>query len=265
MSEQQTTPDAAAFTAMGTARERVSLPSDVFDGTVNMPVMHQVVKAYLANQRHGTASTKTRGQVIGGNQKPWKQKGTGRARQGSTRAPNWPGGGTVFGPHGDRNYSEDVPKKVRALARRSAFNARANEGAIYVIDAFNFTEPRTKAITGLVARVGVADRKVLILTDGVKQPVHLSGRNIPNVHVMPFSDASAYHVLWSDVVLIEGTAIGHTLAPIAEKEAAPARKAKASAASAPKAKAAAKKTSAKKAATTDKKPAAKKSAKQKGD
>ncbi len=267
MSEQQTTPDAAAFTALGTARERVSLPSDVFDGTVNMPVMHQVVKAYLANQRHGTASTKTRGQVIGGNQKPWKQKGTGRARQGSTRAPHWPGGGTVFGPHGDRNYSEDVPKKVKALARRSALNARANEGAIYVIDAFNYTEPRTKAITALVARLGLADQKVLILTDGVKQPVHLSGRNIPNVHVMPYGDASAYHVLWSDVVLIEGTAIGHTLAPIAEKEAAPARKAKATTAkaSAPKAKAAAKKTTAKKAATTDKKPAAKKSAKKKGD
>ncbi len=243
MSEQQTTPDAAAFTAMGTARERVSLPADVFDGTVNMPVMHQAVKAYLANQRQGTASTKTRGLVIGGNQKPWKQKGTGRARQGSTRAPNWPGGGTVFGPHGDRNYSEDVPRKVKALARRSAFNARANEGAIFVIDAFNYTEPRTKAVTALVARLGVSDSKVLILTDGVKQPVHLSGRNIPNVHVMPYSDASAYHVLWSDVVLIEATAIGHTLEPIAEKETAPARKAKASATtpSAPKAKAAAKK------------------------
>jgi large subunit ribosomal protein L4 len=268
---EQTTPDAAAFTALGTARERVSLPADVFDGTVNMPVMHQVVKAYLANQRQGTASTKTRGLVVGGNQKPWKQKGTGRARQGSTRAPNWPGGGTVFGPHGDRNYSEDVPRKVRSLARRSAFNARANEGAIMVIDAFNYTEPRTKAITGLVARLGVAEQKVLILTDGVKQPVHLSGRNIPNVHVMPYSDASAYHVLWSDVVLIEGTAIGHTLAPIAEKEAAPARKSKATAAKtaaparAPKAKAAAKKAAPKAAATTDKKPAAEQSAKQKGD
>jgi large subunit ribosomal protein L4 len=271
---EQTTPDAAAYTALGTARERVSLPAEVFDGTVNMPVMHQVVKAYLANQRQGTASTKTRGLVIGGNQKPWKQKGTGRARQGSTRAPNWPGGGTVFGPHGDRNYSEDVPRKVKALARRSAFNARANEGAIMVIDAFNYTEPRTKAVQALVQRLGVGTQKVLILTDGVKQNVHLSGRNLPNVHVLPYSDASAYHVLWSDVVLIEATAIGHTLAPIAEKDPMPAKKAKAAAKtaapksaakSAPKAKAAAKKVASKGEATTAKKPAAKKSAKPKGE
>jgi len=267
---EQTTPDAAAYTALGTARERVSLPAEVFDGTVNMPVMHQVVKAYLANQRQGTASTKTRGLVTGGNQKPWKQKGTGRARQGSTRAPNWPGGGTVFGPHGDRNYTEDVPRKVKALARRSAFNARANEGAIMVIDAFNYTEPRTKAVQALVQRLGVGAQKVLILTDGVKQNVHLSGRNLPNVHVLPYSDASAYHVLWSDVVLIEATAIGHTLAPIAEKDPMPAKKAKAAAKtaapkSAPKAKAAAKKAAPKGEATTAKKPAAKKSAKPKGE
>ncbi|MFN8670187.1 MAG: 50S ribosomal protein L4 [Gemmatimonadaceae bacterium] len=274
MSEQTETRDAAAFTAFGTARERVTLPSTTFDGTVNMPVMHQVVKAYLANQRQATASTKTRGLVVGGNQKPWKQKGTGRARQGSTRAPNWPGGGTVFGPHGDRNYSEDVPRKVKALARRSALNARANEGAICVIDAFNYSEPRTKLLTSLVARLGVAERKVLILTDGVKQNVHLSGRNIPNVHVMPYSDASAYHVLWSDVVLIEAPAIGHTLAPIAEKEPPAAKKAKAATKAAPKAKTAAKtaakKPAAKKAAakgeaTTEKKPAAKKTARKKGE
>lgn len=282
MSDQttDTTLDAAAFTALGTARERVTLPSTTFDGTVNMPVMHQVVKAYLANQRQGTASTKTRGLVTGGNQKPWKQKGTGRARQGSTRAPNWPGGGTVFGPHGDRNYSEDVPRKVKALARRSAFNARASEGAVFVIDAFNYTEPRTKALKALVERLGVGEQKVLVLTDGVKQNVHLSGRNLPNVHVLPFTDASVYHVLWSDVVLIEGAALGHTLAPIAEKEPALPKKAKAAtkpaakaaAKSAPKAKPAAK-AAAKKAApkaekaeaSTEKKPAAKKTARKKGE
>src|SRR5678816_3113882 len=104
MSETNTL-EAAAFTAMGTSRDRVALPAATFDGTVNMPVMHQAVKAFLANKRQANAYTKTRGLVAGGNQKPWKQKGTGRARQGSTRAPQWPGGGTVFGPHGDRNYS----------------------------------------------------------------------------------------------------------------------------------------------------------------
>ena len=260
--------DAGAFTALGTAREKVTLPPETFDGTVNMPAMHLAVKAYLANQRQGTAYTKTRGLVVGGNQKPWKQKGTGRARQGSTRAPNWPGGGTVFGPHGDRNYHEDLPRKVKALARRSAFNARASEGDIFVIDAFAYTAPNTKQLQALVERLGLGSRKVLVLTDGVKQNVHLSGRNLPNVHVMPYADASAYHVLWSDAVLIEGTAIGHTLAPIAEKEAAP-KKAKGTAAietkSAPKAKAAGKKAAAPAEGTTAKKPAAKTSAKKKGE
>jgi len=131
---ETTTMNAAAYTAKGTAREKVELPGDLFDGTVNMPVMHQAVKAYLANQRQGNAATKTRGFVVGGNQKPWKQKGTGRARQGSTRAPNWVGGGTVFGPR-PRSYAEYVPKKVRALARKSALNARAREDAIIVIDS----------------------------------------------------------------------------------------------------------------------------------
>jgi large subunit ribosomal protein L4 len=212
---ETTTFEAAAYTAQGTARERVRLPETLFDGTVNMPVMHQAVKAFLANQRQGNASTKTRGFVVGGNQKPWKQKGTGRARQGSTRAPHWVGGGTVFGPQ-PRAYDEYVPRQVRALARKSAFNARARENAIYVIDQFNYDVPRTKAMLGLVGRLGVGEQKVLVLTDGVKPNVFLSGRNLPNVHVMPYADVSTYHLLWSDVVLIEGAAIGHTLAPIKE-------------------------------------------------
>ena len=207
---------AAAFTALGTPRDAVQLPTATFDGTVNMPVMHQAVKAMLANQRQGTHATKTRRWVTGGNQKPWKQKGTGRARQGSTRAPHWVGGGTVFGPQ-PRAYDEYVPRQVRALARKSAFNARARENAIYVIDQFNYDAPRTKALLGLVGRIGVGDQNVLVLTDGVKPNVFLSGRNLPNVHVMPYSDVSTYHLLWSDVVLIEGAAIGHTLTPIAEE------------------------------------------------
>jgi large subunit ribosomal protein L4 len=214
--EETTTFEAAAYTAQGTARERVRLPEALFDGTVNMPVMHQAVKAFLANQRQGNASTKTRGLVVGGNQKPWKQKGTGRARQGSTRAPQWVGGGTVFGPQ-PRAYDEYVPRQVRALARKSAFNARARENAIYVIDQFAYDAPRTKVMLGLVGKMGIADQKVLILTDGVKPNVFLSGRNLPNVHVMPYSDVSTYHLLWSDVVLIEGAAIGHTLPPIKEE------------------------------------------------
>ena len=279
---ETTTFEAAAYTSQGTARERVRLPETVFDGTVNMPVMHQAVKAFLANQRQGNASTKTRRFVVGGNQKPWKQKGTGRARQGSTRAPHWVGGGTVFGPT-PRAYDEYVPRQVRALARKSAFNARARENAIYVIDQFSYDAPRTKALLGLVSRIGVGEQKVLVLTDGVKPNVFLSGRNLPNVHVMPYSDVSTYHLLWSDVVLIEGGAIGHALPPIKEeplplppRRATPAatpavsgRKSaakKKSAAKAPAAKKAATKKTAKRSAKAEtksaaaKKPAAKKSA-----
>lgn len=269
---------ASAFTAHGTPREQVSLPPALFDGTVNMPVMHRVVTAFLANQREGNAKTKTRSFVVGGNQKPWRQKGTGRARQGSTRSPLWPGGGTVFGPI-PRDYDQQVPKKMKALARKSALNARARENSIVVIDRFAYEAPKTKVLTGLLQRLGVDGRKVLILTDGAKPNVYLSGRNLPRVEVLPYADVSTYHLLWSDVVLIEASAIGHSLAPVAEKEGAPrARKAeaaepgaeKAPKASKPaaKAKAAArapvKKAAAKKPAAKKTTPAAKKPAKKKG-
>ena len=211
---------AAAFTALGTPREEVKLPAEVFDGIVNMPVMHRVVTAYRANQREGNAKTKTRGFVVGGNQKPWRQKGTGRARAGSTRSPLWPGGGTVFGPI-PRSYEQSIPKKMKALARRSAFNARARENSVFVIDKFGYEEPKTKVLAGLLQRMGVDSQKVLILTDGAKPNVYLSGRNLPRVEILPYSDVSTYHLLWSDVVLIEATAIGQTLDPVAEKESAP--------------------------------------------
>jgi len=211
--------EAAAYSAQGTPRDRVALPAATFDGTVNVPVMHQAVKAFLANQRQGNASTKTRGEVIGGNQKPWKQKGTGRARQGSTRAPQWVGGGTVFGPR-PRKYTEVVPRQVRALARKSALNARAREGSLFVIDAFQYDAPKTSKLQQLLARLDVANRKALILTDGVKPNVFLSGRNLPNAHVLPYSDVSTYHILWADVVLIESAALGEEMKPLAEKELA---------------------------------------------
>ena len=252
--------EAPAFTAKGTSRDRVSLPSTLFDGTVHMPAMHQAVKAYLANQRQGTAATKIRKYVTGGNQKPWKQKGTGRARQGSIRAPHWVGGGTVFGPK-PRSYAQYVPRQVRALARKSALNARARENAIVVIEAFDFDTPKTKQMLALVERVGGTNKKVLVLTNGAKPNVFLSGRNIPNVHVMPYNDVSTYHILWSDLVLIEEGALNGTpetgSRPAEEAEVAPA-KVKAAKKAAPKAE--------KKKATAkaERKPAAKKAAKKKG-
>ena len=207
---------ASAFSAQGSPREKVALPGDTFDGTVNMPAMHLAVKAYLANQRQGTHATKTRRWVVGGNQKPWRQKGTGRARQGSIRAPNWPGGGTVFGPS-PRSYREGITRQAKALARKSALNARAAEGSLHVIDAFQYDAPKTSRLVQLLARLDAAHRKVLILTDGVKQNVFLSGRNLPNVHVMPYSDVATFHLLWSDVVLVESAALGSALAPASEK------------------------------------------------
>jgi len=272
---------AAAYTARGTARDAVALPDELFDGTVNVPVMHQAVKAYLANQRQGNAATKIRKFVTGGNQKPWKQKGTGRARQGSTRAPHWVGGGTVFGPS-PRSYAQYVPRQVRALARKSALNARARENSIVIIDRFEYDAPKTSRLKGLIESLGFIANKVLILTDGSKQNVFLSGRNLPLVHVMPYNDVSTYHVLWSDVVLIESSALGQTLEPIAEREPAtekPKRNAVAKKATtakkvtaakksaAPKksaGKKAAKKAPAKKAAKKAAKKSAAKSAKKKG-
>jgi large subunit ribosomal protein L4 len=258
---------AAAYSAQGTARDSIALPGDLFDGTINLPVMHQAVKAFLANQRQGNAKTKIRKYVVGGNQKPWKQKGTGRARQGSTRAPHWVGGGTVFGPI-PRSYAQYVPRQVRALARKSALNARARENAIYVIDRFDYDAPKTARLQALVDRLGVADNKVLILTDGSKPNVFLSGRNLPAVHVMPYGDVSTYHLLWSDVVLIESTAIGHEMTPMSEepwdvgrgKSEATAKKSTAKKA-AKKGTAAPKKAAAKKAAKKGTKGGAKKAAK----
>jgi len=263
---ENTTFQAAAYTAQGAERESVTLPATLFDGTVNMPVMHQAVKAYLANQRQGNASTKIRKYVSGGNQKPWKQKGTGRARQGSIRAPQWVGGGTVFGPI-PRSYAQYVPRQVRQLARKSAFNARARENAIFIIDGFTFDAPKTKLLADLIARLGVADQKVLILTEGSKPNVFLSGRNLPLVHVMPYADVSTYHILWSDVVLIESSALGSQLEPVEGDEGDEDRPKRSAAKTARKA---ASKAGAKKAATRGvgtakkkaaKRPAAKKAAK----
>jgi large subunit ribosomal protein L4 len=266
MAETTNTPfKAAAFTAGGTERDRVDLPAELFDGTVNMPVMHQAVKAYLSNQRLGLAYTKTRGLVTGGNQKPWKQKGTGRARQGSRRAPHFVGGGTVFGPTG-RKYNQTVPRQIRALARKSALNARAREDALIVIDNFTYDKPNTKQMVSLLGALGVTDKKVLVLTDGNKQNVFLSGRNLQRTHVMPYADVSTYHILWSDVVLVESNALGYELDSVEEKPRAARPKADTKSRGAAKAEAktekkaarktAAKKTARKAEASTKQKPSA---------
>lgn len=251
--------EAPLFSASGAREASFTLPQPFFDGTVNEPVLHQAVTTYLNNQRQGTAATKIRKYVTGGNQKPWRQKGTGRARSGSTRSPLWRGGGTVFGPI-PRDYRASIPAQVRQLARRSAFNARAAEGALVVIEELSFDAPKTARLVGLLEQVGAAGRKALLLTHGPKTNVYLSGRNVPNAQVLPYTDATAYHVLWADVVVVERAALAGGEAVPAEatgegrRAKAGGRKAKA----APKAKAAAKKPAAKKPAA--RKPAAKKAA-----
>jgi large subunit ribosomal protein L4 len=288
--------EAAHYSPGGAKRDTAfALPGDYFDGDVNQPVLHQAVKTYLNNQRQGTHSTKTRSFVSGGNQKPWKQKGTGRARQGSIRAPHWRGGGIVFGPH-PRDYRADIPKKVRQLARRSALNARAAEGSVLVVEKLVFDSPKTSRLMELLNRLGVAGRKVLVLTNGHNGNVFLSGRNVPGVEVMSYIEASAYDVLWSETVVVEQGAItGEVPAgngdasslderqprakrepgaaktkkkaaraaaaeAAAEVEAKPKKKAKKAKAAAPKKKPAAKKST----KSAAKKPAAKKAPKKKG-
>jgi large subunit ribosomal protein L4 len=180
-------------------------------------VLHQAVKVFLNNQRQGTAKTKTRSFVSGGNQKPWKQKGTGRARQGSTRAPHWRGGGIVFGPI-PRDYRTDIPRKVKQLARKSALNARAREGALHVVEQFAFRTPKTARLAALLASLGLGERKVLVLSAAANEALYLSGRNLPSVDVMPFAQASAYDVLWADAVVVEeGALTGETREPAAEE------------------------------------------------
>jgi large subunit ribosomal protein L4 len=276
--------EAPHFSAAGAKKGAgFRLPATFFDGTVNHPVLHEAVKVHLANQRQGTAATKTRAFVSGGNAKPWKQKGTGRARQGSIRSPLWPGGGKVFGPQ-PRDYRLGMPRKVKQLARKSALNARAAEGNFYVVERFEQQSPRTRELVALLDKLGVAERKVLVLTHGVSEAIYLSARNLPRVDVLPYSDASAYDVLWAEVVVVEEPALsgepaqpyvrpfvpaakgeGRVVTPRAAPKKAAAKVAKAAKAekkaekksakpkaaakkAAPKAKAAAKKPAAKKAA-----------------
>jgi large subunit ribosomal protein L4 len=203
--------EAPHYSAAGAKKKAMALPEPLFDGTVNKDVMHQAVVTFLANQRQGTHDTKTRSEVSGGNQKPWRQKGTGRARQGSTRAPHWRHGGVAFGPH-PRDYRLGIPKKVRQLAKKSALNQRAQEGRLMVVDPLAFEKPKTKALVELLGKLGVAEQKVLLLTasdDAARAAnVYLSGRNLPEVRVLRFADATAYEILWSDAVVVELPALG---------------------------------------------------------
>lgn len=196
-------PDVTAelFSADGTRTGEVKLNPDIFGIEPNTGVMHQVVTAQLAAARAGTASTKTRAEVRGGGRKPWRQKGLGRARQGSIRSPQWVGGGVAHGPK-PRDYSQRTPKKMKRLALRSALSARAAEGRIKVVETFDvWDEPKTKNATALLDAMGV-NGKILLLAEDHERVAIKSFRNIEGVIASNLGQANTYDVLWAETVIM---------------------------------------------------------------
>lgn len=191
----------------GSAGTPVPLPDTLFDGVIHEGALHQVITAYMANQRQGTVRRKNRSAVAGGSRKPWRQKGTGRARQGTIRAAQWRGGGIAFPPL-PRSWTQRVPRRIRALARTSAFNSRAAEDRVAVIEGFDFDAPKTRKLTRLLDRID-APGKILFLTHGVNRNLYLSGRNLGGVRVMPFGQESSFDVVWSGTVIIEEAALAN--------------------------------------------------------
>ena len=184
-------------TADGSTNGTVELPSSVFDVEVSTPLLHQVVTAQLSARRQGTHATKTRGQVRGGGRKPYRQKGTGRARQGSIRAPQFTGGGTVHGPQ-PRDYDQRTPKKMKAAALRGALSDRARHDRIHVVeDLVPGQTPSTKAARTFIERL--TDRKSVLVVLGREDVNSIkSARNLPNVHILPSDQLNTYDVLNSD-------------------------------------------------------------------
>jgi len=197
--------EARYFKTDGSAGTPVKLPEALFDSVIHEGALHEAVTAYLSNQRQGTVRRKNRAAVAGGSRKPWRQKGTGRARQGTTRAAQWRGGGIAFPPM-PRSWTRRVPKRIRSLARTSAFNSRASAGRVAVIEGFNFDIPKTRDLRRLLAKIGESG-KILILTHRVHRNLYLSGRNLARVRVMPFGQESSFDVVWSGTVIIEEAAL----------------------------------------------------------
>lgn len=186
-------------TQSGADAGTAELADDVFGIEPNVPVMHQVVTAQLAAKRQGTHSTKTRSEVRGGGAKPWRQKGTGRARAGSSNSPIWRGGGIAHGPK-PRDYSQKTPKKMIRLALRSALSDRASEGNVIVVDAWNFDTPRTKTALEALSAIGAEGKVLVVLGDG-DEAAYKSFRNLTNVHCLHAGELNTYDVLDSDVVV----------------------------------------------------------------
>jgi large subunit ribosomal protein L4 len=181
--------------------EKVELKSDIFEIEPNDHAIYQAVRSYWANQRQGTHKTKERGEVSGGGKKPFAQKKTGRARQGTSRSPLQVGGGTIFGPK-PHDYSVKLPAKVKRLARKSAWSYKAKDGQIVVVEDFSFDVPKTKEMSAILAALQVDKKKVLLLTSKTDLNVLKSGKNIPTLHVLEAAKASTYDILNNNVVVV---------------------------------------------------------------
>jgi large subunit ribosomal protein L4 len=186
-------PNVAVYNKEGANVGEITLSDAVFAAEVNTGLLHEVVQMYLANQRQGTHDTKTRSEVSGGGKKPWRQKGTGRARQGSTRAPHWRHGGVAFGPH-PRKYGWTMPKKARRAALRSALSAKLAAGEIVILDALTLEAPKTKEISSLL-KTFEANKKAFIITAETDLNVYKSARNIPGVNAEAARNINVYGVL----------------------------------------------------------------------
>ena len=198
-------PQTTLYDRTGASIGSVELSDQLFDAPVNAAVLHQVVTAPLAGRRTGTHDTKTRGEVRGGGRKPYRQKGTGRARQGHRTAPHYRGGGVVFGPH-PRSYAQRLPRKMKQLALRGALTAKFGDDAIKVIDAFGLEAIKTRDLVGVLAAIGARGR-VLLVAPTRDDTLQLSSRNLPSVEVILADSLNVVDLLNADVVLIEQPAL----------------------------------------------------------
>jgi large subunit ribosomal protein L4 len=198
-------PQTNLYDRTGATVGTVDLSELLFAAPINAAVLHQVVTAQLAGRRTGTHDTKTRGEVRGGGKKPYRQKGTGRARQGSVSAPHYRGGGVVFGPH-PRSYEQRLPRKMKKLALRGALTAKLGDNAIKIIDAFGLEAIKTRELVAVLAAIQATGR-VLVVAPGRDQHLDLSARNLPRVDVILADSLNVVDLLRADVVLIEQPAL----------------------------------------------------------
>ncbi len=179
----------------------------LFTTTPKQQVLHQAVVAYLANARQSNAHTKTRGEVAGGGRKPWKQKGTGRARAGSSRSPIWVGGGITFGPRSDANYGKRLPVKLKRLALAMALTTKATEGKVTVVSNLAINEPKTKEVVAIIKQIAPEAQSVLLISHELEPQLLVAARNLPNAAVVTVTDLNAYDILNFDHLVFTQEAI----------------------------------------------------------